>query len=140
MIGDNGGGISCKISSDPNAGIGNIIKKCFQREMGPPLPYNTPNPDPDTLIESGSIFDCPRNAMMAVNNKCQIGCAIGSEPVKICGPGTKYVLDASNTLQCEPVTTNTPARFTNVYNFKLKRDRNVENFSQNNNNKCKARY
>ena len=28
----------------------------------------------------------------------------------------------------------------NVYDFKSKRERNVESFSQNNNNKCKARY
>jgi hypothetical protein len=128
----------CKISSDPNAGIdniGDIIKKCLMPKYGP-LPHDTPNPDPNTIIQPGSQTGCPENTILSVNDQCQLGCAVGSGPVKLCGPGTKYVLDDNNTLLCEPV----PARFTNVYNFKSKRERKVESFSQNDNNKCKARY
>jgi hypothetical protein len=140
----NGNNMKCQISSDPNAGIGNIIKTCvWPIQGGPSAP-----PGSNTIVMSGGLGGttgstgsaCPGNSNMAANDQCQLGCAVGSGPVKICGTGTKYVLDANNTLQCEPVTTNTPARFTNVYDFKSKRDRNVENFSQNNNNKCKARY
>jgi hypothetical protein len=133
-------GFKCEISSDPNAGIdniGDVIKKCLMPQYGP-LPYDTPNPDPNTIIQPGSQSGCPGNTIMAVNDQCQIGCAVGSGPVKLCGPGTKYVLDANNTLQCETVSSS---GFTsNVYDFKSKRERKVENFSQNNNSKCKARY
>ena len=41
-----------------------------------------------------------------------------------------------NKLTCLPY--GAPAKFTNVYEFKSKKERKVENFSQN--NKCKARY
>jgi hypothetical protein len=140
----NGNNMKCQISSDPNAGIGNIIKTCvWPRDGGPSAP-----PGSNTIVMSGGLGgstgstgpSCPGNSNMAANDQCQLGCAVGSGPVKICGTGTKYVLDANNTLQCEPVTTNTPARFTNVYDFKSKRERKVESFSQNDNNKCKARY
>ena len=137
----NGNNMKCQISSDPNAGIGNIIKTCvFPISGGPSAP-----PGSNTIVMSGAFGStgstgsngsgCPGNSNMAANDQCQLGCAVGSGPVKICGTGTKYVLDANNTLQCEPK----PARFTNVYDFKSKRERNIENFS-NTNNKCKARY
>jgi hypothetical protein len=136
----NGGSIKCQISSEPNAGIGNIIKTCIW-PIGGFSDAPSASSDPNTISGLGN-FDktagpggCPGNSNMAANDQCQLGCAVGSGPVKICGLGTKYVLDANNNLQCEPV----PARFTNVYDFKSKRERNVESFS-NNNSKCKARY
>jgi hypothetical protein len=42
-----------------------------------------------------------------------------------------------NTNICQYVP---PAPFTNVNGFRSKKERKVENFSQNNNNKCKTRY
>ena len=140
MTGGYAGTPVCEISSDPNAGIdniGDIIKKCLMPKYGP-LPHDTPNPDPNTIIQPGSQAGCPENTILSVNDQCQLGCAVGSGPVKLCGPGTKYVLDANNTLQCETVSSS---GFTStVYDFKSKRERKVENFSQNNNSKCKARY
>jgi hypothetical protein len=136
-------GFKCEISSNPNAGIdniGDIIKKCRVPNSGA-LPYDTPNPDPNILIQPGSQSfsqsGCPNNSNIAVNDQCQMGCAVGSGPVKICGPGTKYVLDANNTLQCEPESS---AAFTNINDFKSKKERKVESFSQIKNSKCKARY
>jgi hypothetical protein len=141
MTSGGGGNPVCKISSDPNSGIGNVIKSCIIPQGGP-LPYNTNNPDPNTVINPSDSIECPANSNIAVNSNCQLGCAVGSGPIKTCGPGQRVRLDASNNLICETVSppTSSPATFTNVYDFKSKRDRNVENFSQNNNNKCKARY
>ena len=42
---------------------------------------------------------------------------------------------------CQPIEPRVSTGFTsNVYDFKSKRERKVENFSQNNNSKCNARY
>jgi hypothetical protein len=46
----------------------------------------------------------------------------------------------SNTVATTATTAPTPAQFTNVNGFKSRKSRNVENFSQNTNGKCKARY
>ena len=144
----------CNISSSPNAGMGNIIKTC--KILGGD--FNSS--DPNVLRTGGYNSVCPPKSNFGITTDCLIGCAIGSSPAISCSSG--YIIDDNNNLKCMP--SNGPAsspmpssastsssmpslapllalsRFTNVYDFKSKRDRNVENFSQNNNSKCKARY
>jgi hypothetical protein len=147
-----GGSPVCNISSSPNAGIGNIIKTCKVIGGG-----NVNSSDPNVVRSGGYTGPCPEKSNFAITTDCLIGCAIGSSPAISCSSG--YMIDANNNLKCMP--SNGPAssssastsssmpslapvptlvRFTNVYDFKSKRERNVENFSQNNNSKCKARY
>jgi hypothetical protein len=139
-----GGSPVCNISSSPNAGMGNIIKTCKILGGG-----DLNSSDPNVVRNGGYTGTCPPNSNFGITTDCLIGCAIGSSPAISCSSG--YMIDANNNLKCMPPRTPTSSptssppgttrlAFTNIYDFKSKKERKVESFSQNDNNKCKARY
>ena len=94
---------------------------------------------------------------------------LGLDAVLICPSGFEYVSDDEGMTKCGPMPASNMGRMgddlcpsgyrivnnngfyscanteragftSNVYEFKSRKDRNVESFSQNTNGKCKARY
>ena len=58
-----------------------------------------------------------------------------------CGDGYSVQYDSDTTnVRCLPNGQNASGFTSHVYEFKSRKGRNVEDFSQNTNGKCKARY
>jgi hypothetical protein len=136
---------TCQISSIAS-GMGNIINTCALNPTA--TPYNTPGVPLNTVLSSSTLPSnrCPGNSIPTLNSNCVLGCSNRPGVVNVCLPGQPNVLDSNGNLLCLAPPTSSPSgptsgplQFTNVYDFKSK-ERKVESFSQNDNNKCKARY
>jgi hypothetical protein len=111
---------------------------------------------------------CPSGTMKYIDVNGALGCTNTPGETVICPNGFAFEIGDNNTIKCtdqlppnsgEPVNcitgytlgtdsngnpvcnaTPPPEQFNNIYDFKSKRERKVENFSQIKNSKCKARY
>jgi hypothetical protein len=90
------------------------------------------NADMTCTDKNGDAQRTPKELMVPhqVDPNCNNDNHNGTCEMEIC------TLDGA-TLTCLPYA---PQKFTNVYEFKSRKGRNVESFSQNTNGKCKARY
>jgi hypothetical protein len=110
---------------------------------------------------------CPSGTMKYIDVNGALGCTNTPGQTVICPNGFAFEVGDNNTIKCtdtlppnsgEPVNcitgytlgtsngnpvcnaTRPSEQFNNIYDFKSKRERKVENFSQIKNSKCKARY
>jgi hypothetical protein len=110
-------------------------------EVGPPGP-----PGPPNIL---SVI-CPNNADPINDTNGNMGCQSLDSTLVICPAGYLYLNDSNGNIKCSTcpegyeyndvscVKTNPNGFTSNVFEFKSKKERKIENFSQN--GKCKARY
>jgi hypothetical protein len=148
---------------DSNPGMGNIIAT-IRSETGVKGPGYFKGPSGFL----GSVSNkCPSGTMKYIDVNGALGCTNTPGQTVICPNGFAFEIGDNNTIKCtdplppnsgEPVNCITgytlgndsngnpvcnatsPEQFNNIYDFKSKRERRVENFSQIKNSKCKARY
>jgi len=90
------------------------------------------------LTTNNSIMPCNDGFGWNGNNCVKESAAeveIGCHPNQVASYNSE-----EKTLTCSNHISATQQKFTNVNGFKSKRERNVESFSQNTNDKCKSRY
>jgi hypothetical protein len=100
-------------------------------QMPGPIAFDLNNNTQTTKCSAGFSWNgsnCSQNSAAEVSLSCH------TNQVSSYNTATK-LLTCSN-----PVASTAVQRFTNVNGFKSRKCRNVENFSQNMNDKCKARY
>jgi hypothetical protein len=147
---------------DSNPGMGNIIAT-IRAEPGVKGPGYFKGPSGALGAASNR---CPSGTMKYIDVNGGLGCTNTPGETVICPMGYEHTVE-DNTIKCtldgysseltgncitgytlgtdsngNPVCNATPPpeQFTNIYNFKSKRERKVESFSQIKNSKCKARY
>jgi hypothetical protein len=148
---------------DSSPGMGNIIAT-IRSEPGVKGPGYFKGPSGFLGAASNK---CPSGTMKYIDVNGALGCTNTPGQTVICPNGFAFEIGDNNTIKCtdplppnsgEPVNCITgytlgndsngnpvcnaipPEQFNNIYDFKSKRERKVENFSQIKNSKCKARY